>query len=326
MKTDIKLSELKVDFEIGGKKEREGGANNPLQPIPIVHFGIPAEGDDNDPNNHTLSTVPGLGPGNSVDFSANNNGFNAYNNGDNRVHHGAAYGAIAQGAEIEMQMIHHQRMSQSNNQNRHSYKRSVSDLGARASEKGIFGAALMSMNAADDVLLDDAVNAMGDDDLHETPGGDLEIDMNEEDEGPPSNIHDISPKSEELHEEVDDIENIEEMEMDPKRLRTDDGTLEKMLAKEAFSMEEPEEYNDPNSLKPSRHLPKKKSREDIVDEEVMLEIGKETPNPDLIDSALNSVDADEIEDAFKGDNDANYDDDDDEEDSLLNGLGVDTIQ
>ena len=107
---------MKVDFEIGGKKEREGGANNPLQPIPIVHFGLPAEGDDNDPNNNTLSTVPGLGPGNSVDFSANNNGFNAYNNGD-RVHQGAAYGAIAQGAiaqgaEIEMQMIHHQRMSQ----------------------------------------------------------------------------------------------------------------------------------------------------------------------------------------------------------------------
>ena len=267
---------MTIDFEIGGKG-REGGAGA-SRPIPVVHYA--REGDEHDPNNDTLS-APGLGPGNSIDIGQQNGG-------QERVHNGAAYGAVANHQEIEMQMIH-----------QHKYSRSVSDLGAKASQKGAFAAEMMSMGAAGDALSDDIINAMNNDEMKETPGGDLDIDLNEDD------IYDVNANDPAVHQDVDDIENVKDME--PRNMRTDDGMLDKMLQDEPL-MNDLEEgdggQNGENELVPE-HVAKQKSHADLVDEEVMLEMGKETPNPDMIDVDINGVDITQINRAFSN-SDTNY--------------------
>ena len=90
----VKISGLKVDFEIRGKQEREGGGNN-REPIPIIYFGAEGDGGEHDLNDRLF--IAGLEPG---------NGFNAGNEMEenDRVRNGAAYEAIAQ-PEIEMQIF-----------------------------------------------------------------------------------------------------------------------------------------------------------------------------------------------------------------------------
>jgi len=100
---DIKLTELKMDLEIGGKTDREGGGGQ-RPSIPIIHYG--SEGDGRNPG------VPGLGAG-DANLMAQAQPPAAF----------GLYGLDNGSAQIEMQIMA-------------NYQRSISNLNARAVHNG----------------------------------------------------------------------------------------------------------------------------------------------------------------------------------------------